>query len=182
VAFGDPRPSGGYCVPDGEPRSRRGGNTVEDALRLMESMVVLLDRLQDALYDTAMLQNPRAFAALAKTVPKSITAGATSLGNAVLIYPNEAPVPVLLRARLQPDGGGTKAYLVLADSEEKASSFGKGAEWDYSEVPTVEIVVPPSTNVYAAAQSFTGVAQDLTVLVQAVPFRGRNAVNVGGVG
>lgn len=150
--------------------------------QLMEFLVSQSAKLENSLYDTAILQNPWAFATVVPPIPVGpVTLGALqTLGAAKLAYKNMLEVPVVVLVRLQPGGTGQKAYLQMAlDEPTKASSFGQGADAAYSEVPKLAALVPPNGMLFVAGSSYTGVATDVVVLVQAIPLRGRKALTMG---
>ena len=170
-----------FCPADVRDISgRRGedvtvGLSVESALFLAaldERFRLLHEDLREvvaALYNTALLQNPDAFAiAIApslRPIPASAAAG-------VEVYKNAESTPVLVRVQAEMDtASGISSFLSLGRTPADAVAT-TGAAQDYRVGPRASLLLPPNTSCYAFASSPSG-ADTVNLVVTVVPFYGR---------
>lgn len=150
---------------------------------LAGALIAVLERgfaaIVGALFDTALMQNPEAFAVAVDPVFDQITPG-----TAKLLYENNgSDVPVLVRVEAEVDlAGGTASFLMLSKKAPvgAATLATSKSVSDYRVGPRCALVLPPNAKLYGDATKPGGGAGTVEVSITVIPLRGRAAVFVRG--
>jgi hypothetical protein len=133
-----------------------------------------ISRLIDALFDTAALQNPEAFAIVSKPTRTLVTPGAAA-NQAVQFFLNKLPTPVLLFMEVAPTVTLLPGALIVGRENGKAT-LADAIRVEYSTAPKVSLVIPPNGEVFVDITHPDGLATALQVQFTVLPLRGRSSV------
>lgn len=160
------------------PIAAAGGTTASplDALKALidfaKRAVSGIAQMVAALYDSAILNNPAAFAMVSKPVGHEID----TAGLGVKVATNDGNVPLLVRVQAATSSAlsGLPYYLFLADNTNDAT-YNKAAVIKYEVGASAAVVLPPSKSLYVNGTDPEG-GTALRVTVTQVPLRGRAAI------
>lgn len=141
---------------------------------VVDDLDTLIDKstsMIDAIYDSAVLANPKAFVVSVGSTPKQITPG-----TGIQITKNSRKTPVLVYIRMQMPETGVTGILYLSGDNASATTAGTAALSFDGLNPEATIVLTPNQTLYANCTSPDGTGNALNLVFSVIPLRGRSAL------
>lgn len=134
--------------------------------------------LIDAIFDTAVLSNPKVFATVYASRPVPVDPPASGLvaSAAVVAYDNsKGDKPVVVYVAGQGTAAGQAFYVTLGLSSDR-TTLAQAPVRDYDAAPEASIVVPAGMTAWVNVSSPDSSGDAINVLVTVIPLNGRGGL------